>query len=133
MVGGLESAADLVVALFTIGRTDIFCTRHVREHHRLAVESAAGNGRQQQNDRSGGKRQIPAAPATRQQRVDDCKFFHADLGWLFISRIFGKCAVTVACRSRVYFLVDQIFSRGQQVEGKNPIVRAEAAVVDDEV
>ena len=74
VVGGLEAAADFVVTLFAVRGTDIFRTRHLREHHRLVVEGAAGNRRQQQNDRAGGERQVPTAPALRQQVLDEWQF-----------------------------------------------------------
>jgi len=65
VVGGLEAAADFVVALFAVRGADVFRTGHIREHHGLAAEGAAGNRRQQQNDRAGSERQVPTALAVR--------------------------------------------------------------------
>jgi hypothetical protein len=96
VVGGLEAAIKLVVALFAFRGADVFRAGHIREHHRAAAEGAAGNRRQQQNRHAGGERQVPTAPVERQWMPDEWKFFHADFWLSVIARIFGKRAVAAA-------------------------------------
>lgn len=93
VVGSLEGAADFIVTLFTVSGADILRARHLREHHRLMTECAAGGSGQQQNQSAGGERQISTAPGARRQQVDEGNFFHANSWLSVILRIVGKRAV----------------------------------------
>jgi len=101
VIGGPEATVNFLMALFAFRGADVFRARHIREHHCPVADGAAGNRRQQQNDRAGGERQVPAAPAARQRKFDEWQFCHANCWLSFISRKFEKRAIAVACRSWV--------------------------------
>ena len=64
VIGGPKAPVNFFMALFTFRGADIFCARHLREHHGLVADGAAGNDRQQQdtNDGDRGHAAMPRAP-----------------------------------------------------------------------
>jgi len=71
VVGGLEAPVKVLMALFAFRGADVFGSGHIGKLHHLAVDGAAGDARQQQNNSAGRQHQISTALATQQRKFDE--------------------------------------------------------------